>query len=105
MESRRKKSRRPGQCRKVKKQLKAAESSEFDGLGKLTEEQKEEIRKKAQEKEQAKGGLSGDPNRPYSRGRAYDPNRYGKNQHATVEKAAEEPQEDSQQSTDSTDSQ
>ena len=85
--------------RKVKKQLKAAESSEFDGLGKLTEEQKEEIRQKAQEKEKAKGGLSGDPNRPYSRGRAYDPNRYGK-------KAQEPaPQEDSQQSTDSTDSQ
>ena len=85
--------------RKVKKQLKAAESSEFDGLGKLTEEQKEEIRQKAQEKEKPKGGLSGDPNRPYSRGRAYDPNRYGK-------KAQEPaPQEDSQQSTDSTDSQ
>ena len=91
--------------RKVKKQLKAAENTEFAGLGKLTEEQKEDIRQKALEKELAKGGLSGDPNRPYSRGRAYDPNRYGKNQQATVEKAAEEPQEDSQQSTDSTDSQ
>ena len=65
--------------RKVKKQLKAAETNEFSGLGKLTEEQKEDIRQKAQEKELAKGGLSGDPNRPYSRGRAYDPNRYGKN--------------------------
>ena len=65
--------------RKVKKQLKAAENNEFAGLGKLTEEQKEDIRQKAQEKELAKGGLSGDPNRPYSRGRAYDPNRYGKN--------------------------
>lgn len=63
--------------RKVKKQLKAAESNEFAGLGKLTEEQKEDIRQKAQEKELTKGGLSGDPNRPYSRGRAYDPNRFG----------------------------
>ncbi len=63
--------------RKVKKQLKAAENTEFAGLGKLTEEQKEDIRQKAQEKELAKGGLSGDPNRPYSRGRAYDPARYG----------------------------
>lgn len=62
--------------RKVKKQLKAAETNEFTGLGKLTEEQKEDIRQKAQEKELAKGGLSGDANRPYSRGRAYDPNRY-----------------------------
>ena len=91
--------------RKVKKQLKAAESSEFAGLGKLTEEQKEEIRQKAQEKELAKGGLSGDPNRPYSRGRAYDPNRFGKNQQATGQETAQEPQEKSQQSTDSTDSQ
>ena len=85
--------------------MKAAESSEFAGLGKLTEEQKEEIRQKAQEKELAKGGLSGDPNRPYSRGRAYDPNRYGKNQQAMVQETAQEPQEESQQSTDSTDSQ
>jgi YidC/Oxa1 family membrane protein insertase len=91
--------------RKVKKQLKAAENTEFAGLGKLTEEQKEDIRQKALEKELAKGGLSGDPYRPYCRGRAYDPNRYGKNRQATVEEAAQEPQEDSQQSTDSTDSQ
>ncbi len=91
--------------RKVKKQIKAAENTEFAGLGKLTEEQKEDIRQKALEKEMAKGGLSGDPNRPYSRGRAYDPNRYGKNRQATVEKAAGGPQEDSQQNTDSTDSQ
>ena len=63
--------------RKVKKQLRAAENTEFAGLGKLTEEQKEDIRQKAQEKELARGGLSGDPNRPYSRGRAYDPARYG----------------------------
>lgn len=41
--------------RKVKKQLKAAESSEFDGLGKLTEEQKEEIRQKAPGKGEGKG--------------------------------------------------
>lgn len=66
--------------RKVKKQQKALEdSNEFAGLGKLTDEEKEVIRQQAHEKELAKGGLSGDPNRPYSRGRAYDPNRYGKN--------------------------
>lgn len=65
--------------RKVKKQLKAQEeNNEFAGKGKLTDEEKEELRQLAHEKELAKGGLSGDPNRPYSRGRAYDPDRYSK---------------------------
>lgn len=65
--------------RKVKKQLKAQEeNNEFAGKGKLTDEEKEEIRQLAHEKELAKGGLSGDPNRPYSRGRAYNPDRYSK---------------------------
>lgn len=77
--------------RKVKKQLKAAENNEFAGLGKLTEEQKEDIRQKAQEKELAKGGLSGDPNRPYSRGRAYDPNRFGKQAAPEASETAPEP--------------
>lgn len=74
--------------RKVKKQLRAAENTEFAGLGKLTEEQKEDIRQKAQEKELARGGLSGDPNRPYSRGRAYDPARYGTAQEERREEEA-----------------
>lgn len=89
--------------RKVKKQLKAAESNEFAGLGKLTEEEKEDIRQKAQEKELSKGGLSGDPNRPYSRGRAYDPNRFGGGAVAedTTPETAEPVSEDSDTSTDS----
>ena len=89
--------------RKVKKQLKAAENNEFAGLGKLTEEEKEDIRQKAQEKELTKGGLSGDPNRPYSRGRAYDPNRFGGGA-SPATAAPEEPAdlpEDSDTSTDS----
>ncbi len=76
--------------RKVKKQQKALEdNNEFAGKGKLTEEEKEELRQLAHEKELAKGGLSGDPNRPYSRGRAYDPNRYGKNSANTAEEKEE----------------
>ncbi len=61
--------------RKVKKQQKALEP-EITAKGKLTEEQREELRQQRLEKEKSKGGLSGDPNRPYSRGRAYDPNRF-----------------------------
>ena len=82
--------------RKVKKQLRAAENTEFAGLGKLTEEQKEDIRQKAQEKELARGGLSGDPNRPYSRGRAYDPARYGTAQEERREEEAPQGTDDSQ---------
>jgi YidC/Oxa1 family membrane protein insertase len=63
--------------RKVKKQLKAAEEDEIQVKGKLTEEEREALKQMRLEKEKAKGGLSGDPNRPYSRGRAYDPSRYG----------------------------
>lgn len=76
--------------RKVKKQQKALEdSNEFAGYGKLSDEEKEVIRQQAQEKELQKGGLSGDPNRPYSRGRAYDPNRY-KNAASKAEKKEED---------------
>ena len=78
--------------RKVKKQQKMLEeNNEFAGYGKLTDEEKEEIRQRAQEKELARGGLSGDPNRPYSRGRAYDPNRYGKTAAAPEAPAEETP--------------
>jgi YidC/Oxa1 family membrane protein insertase len=63
--------------RKVKKQLRAAEEDEIQVKGKLTEEEREALKQMRLEKEKAKGGLSGDPNRPYSRGRAYDPSRYG----------------------------
>ena len=60
--------------RKIKKQQKLAESDTPEG--KFTEEERAEYHRQQEEKEKAKGGLSGDPNRPYSRGRAYDPNRY-----------------------------
>lgn len=73
--------------RKVKKQQKALEP-EISVKGKLTEEEREALRQQRLEREKAKGGLSGDPNRPYSRGRAYDPNRY----QATAEDASAEPQ-------------
>ena len=63
--------------RKIKKQQKLAEADTPEG--KFTEEERAEYHRQQEEKEKAKGGLSGDPNRPYSRGRAYDPNRY---QHA-----------------------
>ena len=62
--------------RKVKKQQKAQEP-EIVVKGKLSEEEREELRRQRQELQEKKG-LSGDPNRPYCRGRAYDPNRYGK---------------------------
>jgi YidC/Oxa1 family membrane protein insertase len=74
--------------RKVKKQLKAAEEDEIQVKGKLTEEEREALKQMRLEKEKAKGGLSGDPNRPYSRGRAYDPSRYG---HKTEGNEATEP--------------
>lgn len=60
--------------RKIKKQQKLAEADTPEG--KFTEEERAEYHRQQEEKEKAKGGLSGDPNRPYSRGRAYDPNRY-----------------------------
>ena len=64
--------------RKVKNQQKAQEPI-LKVEGKLTEEEREAYHQALAEAEKARGGLSGDPNRPYSRGRAYDPNRYSKN--------------------------
>ena len=63
--------------RKLKQQQKALEP-EITVKGKLSEEEREALRAERAEREKAKGGLSGDPNRPYSRGRAYDPNRYSR---------------------------
>ena len=60
--------------RKIKKQQKLAEADTPEG--KFTEEERAEYHRQQEEKEKAKGGLSGDPNRPYGRGRAYDPARY-----------------------------
>jgi YidC/Oxa1 family membrane protein insertase len=74
--------------RKVKKQLKAAEESDIQVKGHLTEEEREALKQQRLEKEKAKGGLSGDPNRPYSRGRAYDPARYGKKTETPQEPSA-----------------
>ena len=73
--------------RKVKKQQKAAEVD--TPKGRFTEEERAEFHRQQAEKEKAKGGLSGDPNRPYSRGRAYDPNRYSA---AAPQEEPEEPQ-------------
>lgn len=85
--------------RKIKKQLKAAEPD--TPKGKLTDEEREALKQQRLEKEQAKGGLSGDPNRPYSRGRAYNPDRYGAKPETPPETAetAEAPEADT--STDS----
>ena len=60
--------------RKIKKQQKLAEADTPEG--KFTEEERAEYHRQQEEKEKAKGRLSGDPNRPYGRGRAYDPARY-----------------------------
>lgn len=89
--------------RKVKKQIQQqkAINDDFKGKGKLTEEEREEILAQREEKAKAKG-LSGDPNRPYCRGRAYDPNRYGKNRH--TEEVAESQTEEQPESTENTDS-
>lgn len=77
--------------RKVKKQQKAQEP-EIAVKGKLSEEEREELRRQRQELQEKKSGLSGDPNRPYCRGRAYDPNRYGKKaQQAPAEDAPADP--------------
>ena len=77
--------------RKVKKQQKAQEP-EIAVKGKLSEEEREALRRQRQELQEKKSGLSGDPNRPYCRGRAYDPNRYGKTaQEAPAEEAPTEP--------------
>ncbi len=76
--------------RKVKNQLKAQEPI-IKVEGKLTEEEREAYHQALAEAEKARGGLSGDPNRPYSRGRAYDPNRYSNHAaQAVTEEPAEE---------------
>ncbi|MBQ9268862.1 MAG: YidC/Oxa1 family membrane protein insertase [Oscillospiraceae bacterium] len=80
--------------RKIKKQQKLAEADTPEG--KFTEEERAEYHRQQEEKEKAKGGLSGDPNRPYSRGRAYDPNRYenaGAVQEAPAEPEPETPED------------
>ena len=63
--------------RKIRKQQKALEP---EVKGKFTEEEREEYHRQQAEKEKAKGGLSGDPNRPYSKGRAYVADRYSRPQ-------------------------
>ncbi len=70
--------------RKVKKQIKAAES-ETTGMGKLSEAEKEALRQQQEEKAKT----SGDANRPYSRGRAYDPTRYQTRAPETPDTAAD----------------
>ena len=75
--------------RKIKKQQKLAGADTPEG--KFTEEEREEYHRQQAEKEKAKGGLSGDPNRPYSRGRAYDPTRF-QNADAATETPEEEPE-------------
>ena len=79
--------------RKIKKQQKLAEADTPEG--RFTEEERAEYHRQQEEKEKAKGGLSGDPNRPYSRGRAYDPNRYRNAESGNEpEASAEEPDTD-----------
>lgn len=75
--------------KKIKKQLKAAEPEA--PKGKFTEEQREAYKQMLAEREAAKGGLSGDPNRPYSRGRAYDPDRYTRTAPVETEEPSEVP--------------
>ena len=82
--------------RKIKKQQKLSEADTPEG--KFTEAEREEYHRQMAEKEKAKGGLSGDPNRPYSRGRAYDPARYGAND--TPETPAEPEQKSTQADTE-----
>ena len=72
--------------KKVRQQQKAAEPE--TPKGKFTEEERAAYKQMLADKESAKGGLSGDPNRPYSRGRAYDPNRYGKSAASAAEATA-----------------
>ena len=61
--------------RKIKNQQKALELPEVEG--KLTEEEREQLREERQaELDKRIRAMQGDVQRPYSRGRAYDPNRY-----------------------------
>ncbi len=77
--------------RKVKKQQKAAipESPK----GHMTEEERETYKQSLAEKEKARGGNTGDPNRPYGKGRAYMENRYSSAE-ASPEEAPEPQIED-----------
>ena len=59
------------------------------------------MRQQRLEKERNKGGMSGDPNRPYSRGRAYDPNRYGTAAEEDSAGASDAPENASSDLTDS----
>ena len=86
--------------RKIKKQLKAAEP-EITVKGKLTEAEREALRQQRLEKERSKGGKSGDPNRPYSRGRAYDPNRYSTASQEDTANSSDAPEDASSDPTDS----
>lgn len=87
--------------RKIKNQQKAQETPSTEG--KWTQEERAQhqleakngtpsksAQKKAAEAEAAGSSFSGDPERPYARGRAYKPNRYGRN---TMESAGGEAEE------------
>ena len=69
-----------------KKKLKAKEKAERGPAieGKLTPEERAAL------KEKKAAATGGDPNRPYCRGRAYEPNRYGKDGEELIEAVAEE---------------
>ena len=69
-----------------KKKLKAKEKAERGPVieGKLTPEERAAL------KEKKAAATGGDPNRPYCRGRAYEPNRYGKDGEELIEAVAEE---------------
>lgn len=69
-----------------KKKLKAKEKAERGPVieGKLTPEERAAL------KEKKAAATGGDPNRPYCRGRAYEPNRYGKDGEELIETVAEE---------------
>ena len=66
--------------------------------GKLSEEEREELKKMQEEvAEQRRKALAGEilAERPYSRGRAYDPDRYSKNISETTEEVVDEPLDES----------
>ena len=81
--------------RKVKKQQKAQEVDAPKGH--FTEEEREAYKQQMAEKEKAKGGNTGDPNRPYGKGRAYLENRYSAPEPETPAQPAEEPAEEAEQ--------
>ena len=64
--------------------------------GKLSEEEREELKKRQEEiAEQRRKAMAGEipAERPYSRGRAYDPNRYDRHSEETAEQTVDEPLE------------